>query len=189
MRQFYAEILDIRKFLFAKAQTAKGAKRLLRKKRERWLSRILRSASTADPEDGVIYATWCNQVDSYWPGLFHCYADPRIPNTNNDMERFIKEMKQLERFLSRNPNPAVRFLRNAATTALVVTRPELPGERFLASRTAADLRMAADVLLAQRKKFGAAQMVRRDVTKFAAHTVARWKEANQSADNASSPDT
>jgi len=55
-----------------------------------------------------ILGEWIKLTNSYWPGPFYCHVDTRIPHTNNEMERFIKELKTLERHISRTPNPAIR---------------------------------------------------------------------------------
>ncbi len=34
---------------------------------------------------------------SYWPGLFHCYAIPDLPRTNNDLEHLFGRYRHLER--------------------------------------------------------------------------------------------
>src|SRR5438093_1326838 len=34
---------------------------------------------------------------SYWPGLFHCYAVPDLPRTNNDLEHFFGSHRYHER--------------------------------------------------------------------------------------------
>lgn len=34
---------------------------------------------------------------SYWPGLFHCYAVPGLPRTNNDLEHFFGAARYHER--------------------------------------------------------------------------------------------
>lgn len=34
---------------------------------------------------------------SYWPGLFHCYAVPDLPRTNNDLEHLFGRSRHLER--------------------------------------------------------------------------------------------
>jgi len=34
---------------------------------------------------------------SYWPGLFHCYNDPDLPRTNNDLEQFFGSHRYHER--------------------------------------------------------------------------------------------
>lgn len=93
------------------------------------------------------------------------------------MERHIKEMKQWERVISRNPNPAVRFTRHAATNATVIAHPQLPGAEFLASRSTAELQAATKILKAQRRKQGVASLVRRDMDRFKTGIIARWKEA------------
>ena len=73
----------MKRILFDKRQTVKGAKRCLRKMHERWVERMMRPQPSGDNREWAILGTWCNQTKNYWPGLFHCYADPRIPGTNN----------------------------------------------------------------------------------------------------------
>jgi hypothetical protein len=34
---------------------------------------------------------------SYWPGLFHCYAVPALPRTNNDLEHYFGAVRRQER--------------------------------------------------------------------------------------------
>lgn len=36
-------------------------------------------------------------TDSYKPGLFHCYAMPDLPRTNNDLEHYFGTARYLER--------------------------------------------------------------------------------------------
>jgi hypothetical protein len=167
----------VKRILFDKRQTVKGAKRLLRKMRERWVERMMRPQGTGDDREWAILGAWCNQTDNYWPGLFHCYADPRIPGTNNSLELFIKQMKQMVRLISRNPNPATRVIGQAATNAIAVTHPELPGKEFLASRSAAVMQQAESSLKGRRRKLGAALRIRRDVDGFVKSVQERWKEA------------
>lgn len=167
----------MKRILFDKRQTVKGAKRLLGKIRERWVGRLMRHQSSGDDREWTILGAWCNQTDNYWPGLFHCYADPRIPGTNNSLELFIKEQKQFVRVLARNPRPATRFLRHAADNAIVLTRPKLPGKEFLARRSAVEMQQAEASLQAARRKLGAALRIRRDVDRFAMVVLERWKKA------------
>lgn len=167
----------MKRILFDKRQTVKGAKRCLRKMHERWVERMMRPQPSGDNREWAILGTWCNQTKNYWPGLFHCYADPRIPGTNNALEAFIKQMKQMVRLISRNPNPATRFIGSAAMNAIAVTHPELPGEDFLASRSASVMQQAEASLLGRRRKLGASLKVRRDVDGFAASVLERWKVA------------
>lgn len=137
----------------------------------------MRPQSNQDERGPTILAGWCNQTANYWPGLFHRYADPRIPGTNNTMERGIKETKQIIRVLARNPRPAVRFIRHGATIAMVTTRAELPGESFLASRSAEEWQSAEAALRAKRRRSGAALRARRNPEGFAHSVLERWKKA------------
>ena len=51
----------------------------------------------ADPELGA-WATHVYRVTyTYWSGLFHCYDDPRIPRTNNDLEQYFGRARHHER--------------------------------------------------------------------------------------------
>jgi len=34
---------------------------------------------------------------SYWPGLFHCYDEPNLPRTNNDLEQYFGSARRHER--------------------------------------------------------------------------------------------
>jgi len=177
VRRFYAEIYAVADVLFVKAKTTQGAKRLLREMREEWASQLTRVTSDADGRAWALLANWCNQTDNYWQGLFHCYADPRIPATNNDMEHLIKEMKQLERVLSRNPNPAIRFILHAATNALVTGRPSLPGADYLARCGADAMHQAETRLRADRKRRGVGWRAIRNFKDAKVSLLERWKLA------------
>jgi len=132
----------------------------MREMMRRW-EKKLRKLDHDDPGAGVL-AQWLKQTKSHWPGLFHCYADPRIPHTNNDGEQLILVVKNLIRRMANNPNPAVRVMRSGAVTAMFVGRTTLPGEEFIAS-CGPDVRAkAAEVINAQRKKIGVMQRSRRD---------------------------
>lgn len=166
----------MRHILFREQQTAKGAKRELLKLRDGW-ERRLRSPR-CDEQTRSILSAWCEQTDSYWPGLFHCYGNPHIPATNNGTEQLIKETKQLERLLSRSPKPAVRFIRHAATNAKVRGWPRLPGKEFLASRSIEQLRDAERQLRERRRQQGVQSRARRDIDGFAQEVLKRWKQSN-----------
>ena len=56
---------------------------------QRWQS------STGNLETAV--AHFLKVTRSYWPGLFHCYAIPGLPRTNNDLEHFFGRYRHLER--------------------------------------------------------------------------------------------
>lgn len=132
----------------------------MREMMRRW-EKKLRKLDSDDPGAGVL-AKWLKQTESHWPGLFHCYADPRIPHTNNDGEQLILVVKNLVRRLANNPNPAVRVMRSGAVTALFVGRTTLPGEDFIANCGPHTRAKAARLLNAQRKKIGVMQRSRRD---------------------------
>ena len=144
---------------------------------QRWVDRMMHPQGPGDEREWDVLGGWYSQTDNYWPGLFHCYADPRIPGTNNTMEQFINQQKQMFRVLARNPHPATRFIRHAADTAIVDTLPELPGKDFLARRSAAEMQQAEASLRASQRKLGAAQRIRRDVDGFARGVLERWKKA------------
>ena len=40
------------------------------------------------------YTSLADQIKRCWCGLFHTYGDSRIPRINNDMERFIRELRR-----------------------------------------------------------------------------------------------
>jgi hypothetical protein len=161
--------------LFSDGQTKKGAKRLLQKLYKTWENRILNPRCDDDIKAEPVLSKWCEQTDSYWPGLFHCYGDYRIPGTNNDIERFIKDMKQLERALSKNPNPAMRFILHAARNALLSTRPVLPDEHFLAAQSEETMREAARLLREQSRTMGIQQQVRRSPKRFGESLLKRLR--------------
>lgn len=178
LRRFYGDIWNVQKILFVKNQTKSGAKRQLGKLRKSWEKRLLNPKSRADigDEPEEMLSNWCNQTDSYWPGLFHTYGDFRIPGTSNDIERHIKEMKQLVRNLSRNPNPAQRFIRHAATNAIVSSHPSLPDAAELAIRSTEQIAAAKKQLADRRRSLSATQLARRNPKKYREAFVERWKQ-------------
>lgn len=152
--------------------------------KEKWASQLTQKATGLDEDSWTLLATWCNQTDNYWPGLFHCYADPRIQATNNDMERLIKKIKQLERVISKNPNPANRFILHAATNALVTGRPELPGAEFLARCDPAMILQTEACLRAQQKRRGVGWRALRNFEGAKEGLLEAWRLACAESDNA-----
>lgn len=148
----------------------------------KWLSDLNRHAASGDDNTWRILAKWYNQTDTYWPGLFHCYADPRIPATSNDIERLIKDMKQLERVLSRNPRPAARFILNAPTNSIVTSHPELPGAELLAQLGPDALRHAEAQLRRERKRRGVGWRAIRNFEAAKVSLKQRWDDACKEAD-------
>jgi len=55
----------------------------------RFLSFLERKATTSKK-----YAPLVKQIKKFWGGLFHTYDHDCIPRTNNDMERFIWELRK-----------------------------------------------------------------------------------------------
>lgn len=164
LRAFYGDIWQVKEILFAEGQTAKAAKRLLREMRRVWEKKVHGSATATCPDKAGtrVLTKWLKQTTSHWEGLFHCYSDPRIPHTNNEGEQLILVCKNLERRMANNPNPAVRFMRNGATTMLFVGRSTLPGEAFVAGCTAEIQASAATLLRSRCRKMGVIQRTRRD---------------------------
>ena len=150
--------------------------------KDKWASALKRAAIIDDEDAWIMLATWCEQTDNYWPGLFWCYSDPRIPATNNALEQLIKEMKQLERVLSRNPRPAIRFILHAATNALVTSRPQLPGADFLAQLGAEAIQKAEARLRSERKQRGVRWRAIRDFDGAKIRLLEHWEQACQEAD-------
>ena len=46
-------------------------------------------ASTSSETLTTMLSTFRKVTASYWPGLFHCYDDPALPRTNNDLEQYF----------------------------------------------------------------------------------------------------
>ncbi len=51
----------------------------------------------ADPSVAAWATHFYTVTRNYWPGLFHCYDDPAIPRTNNDLEQYFGTARHLER--------------------------------------------------------------------------------------------
>ena len=149
-----------------------------RELRKSWECRLRNPQCDADITSEKMLKDWCKQTDSYWPGLFHCYGDSRIPRTNNEMERFIKEMKQLERKLSRNPHPELRFILHAAINALLAHLPSLPDETFLVSLSEQEWKTPEQRLTKQRRKLGLSHLIRRKPERFAELILEKLKQSS-----------
>ena len=63
-------------------------------------------------------------TDSYWPGLFHCYAVPDLPRTNNDLEQFFGAARYHERRTTgrKTASPALVVRGSVRVIAAVATR-------------------------------------------------------------------
>jgi hypothetical protein len=127
---------------------------------------------------------WCKITKSYWPGLFYCYSDHRIPQTNNELERLIKDLKRLERYLSKSPNPGKRFVRNAPINAHFINRRTLPGEEFLAKLNHGAIAAAKAALRVAGTKTGVLRGARRHYSRLLREIVALWGAADSQDDQA-----
>jgi hypothetical protein len=45
----------------------------------------------------TMLTTFRKVTTSYWPGLFHCYDEPDLPRTNNDLEQYFGSARRYER--------------------------------------------------------------------------------------------
>jgi hypothetical protein len=45
----------------------------------------------------TMFTTFGKVTASYWPGLFHCYDEPNLPRTNNDLEQYFGSARRHER--------------------------------------------------------------------------------------------
>lgn len=74
---------------------------------------------TSDPEDQVV-ADHINRIfRSFWWGLFACYDVAGLPRTNNELERFIRQIKRGQRRVSGRKNVQDFIIRYGAYAALV----------------------------------------------------------------------
>lgn len=72
-----------------------------------------------DPEDQVV-ADHINRIfRSFWWGLFACYDVAGLPRTNNELERFIRQIKMGQRRVSGRKNVQDFIIRYGAYAALV----------------------------------------------------------------------
>lgn len=119
----------------------------------------------------------CRLTDEQWDGLFHCYANPRIPNTNNWMEQLIAKLKTQERDMAKNPKPGARFIRNGPIIAIFVHQRSLPGEDFLGSVPPEEFtRIRMETREASRQA-GVAKLARSDLPKLMGRIKAQWNNS------------
>ena len=79
----------------------------------------LTSHLVTDPEDQMV-ADHINRIfRSFWWGLFACYDVTGLPRTNNELERFIRQIKMGQRRVSGRKNVQDFIIRYGAYAALV----------------------------------------------------------------------
>ena len=179
LRLYYPDILELGRILFADGQTSSKAKKLLGKLTEKWKTELADLQEDKDePETEELLKGWLKQAASYAPGLFHCYANPYLPGTNNDMEKFIGDLKKLEQFLANNSRPASRFVKNAPIHAIVFNRKQLPGLEFINSRRREDIKRAKAYLETRRKRASIAYRARRDFSGTVKSIREQWEAAS-----------
>lgn len=185
LRTLYDDVRQVGHILFQEGQTAKGAKRLLRKMRENWEGQLKRLQRSPNELAESVLTAWCGTTETYWPGLFHCYSNPYIPGTNNSTEQRIKDIKTFERVLAKNPKPAIRFLRHAAINALFIGRDgDLPGEDFIANTSREDIAAAKNTLRGGQGRWAVMRKARLQRTKLLGQLQERWKQAEHYEDYA-----
>ncbi len=77
----------------------------------------------ADPSVAAWATHFYTVTRNYWPGLFHCYDDPAIPRTNNDLEQYFGVARQQERRATghKRPTSAVAVRGTVRVVAAVAT--------------------------------------------------------------------
>jgi len=138
----------------------------------------LTTRNTHDPEDQLV-AAHINQVfRSFWWGLFTCYDVEGLPRTNNEWERFIRQIKMAYRRVSRRKNAHDFIIRYGAYATLVdpaesldellARMDEVDQEAFLTERKRLNLTLLDE---AQIHRF------RYHRTEFLAELETRWEAA------------
>ena len=145
----------------ADAATVEGAVRTM-------LADVLTYQS--DPALGAWATHFYKVTRNYWPGLFHCYDDPTIPRTNNDLEQYFGVARHHERRATGQKRPtaavvvrgSVRVVAAVATQVAPWSAPELRPTDVAAWRR---LRAALEARQEQRR---AARRFRRDPAAYLA---------------------
>lgn len=79
----------------------------------------LTTRSTHDAEDQQVAEHIHQSFSSFWWGLFTCYDVPGLPRTNNELERFIRQIRMGHRRVSGRKNVHDFIIRYGAYAALV----------------------------------------------------------------------
>lgn len=175
LRAYYSDIWALGEILFSHGQSNRERKRLLRELRQSWATRLSCAGDSPDPIATLFFSEARRLTDDQWEGLFHCYGNPRIPQTNNGTEQLIAQLKSLERLLARNPSPGSRFIRSAPITAAFVNRETLPGESFIASRSPEEIALVRRNRKAAAHKASVARQARHNLPQLIERLKARWK--------------
>jgi hypothetical protein len=126
-----------------------------------------------------LLAPWATHVykvtRNYWPGLFHCYDDPTIPRTNNELEQYFGAARHHERRATgqKSPTSAV-VVRGAVRVVAAVATHGAPwrAQDLRPSDVTAWRRVRAD-LEARHERRRASRRFRRDPAAYLAALEAR----------------
>lgn len=138
----------------------------------------LTTRNTHDAEDQQV-ADHINQIfRSFWWGLFTCYDVEGLPRTNNELERFIRQIKMGHRRVSGRKNVHDFIIRYGACAALVdpneslddllARMDEVDQEEFLKERKRLNLTLLDEVKI-HRFRYHRAD--------YLAELEARWEAA------------
>ncbi len=134
--------------------------------------------STHDAEDQRV-ADHIHQIfRSFWWGLFTCYDVDGLPRTNNELERFIRQIRMGYRRVSGRKNVHDFIIRYGAYAALIdpaesleellARMEEVDQDEFLKERKRLDLTLLEEVKI---------HRFRYHREEFLAELEARWKAA------------
>lgn len=147
------------------------------------LDLMTRLAASLDETDQIV-ANHINQVSrSFWWGLFTCYDVQGLPRTNNELERFMRQVKMGHRRVSGRKNVHDFLIRYGAYVALIdyaesetellARLEQVDQEAFLKERQWLDL------TLLQEAKFHRFRFHRSD---YLTELESRWESAAQQAE-------
>ena len=134
--------------------------------------------NTLDLEDQRV-VEHINQIfRSFWWGLFTCYAVEGLPRTNNELERFIRQIRMGNRRVSGRKNVHDFILRYGAYAALIDPAESL--EELLARMDEAD----QEEFLNERKRLNLSLLDEAKIHRFRHHRAdylaeleTRWEAA------------
>jgi len=138
----------------------------------------LTTHQATDPEDQVVAAHINRIFRSFWWGLFASYDVTGLPRTNNELERFIRQIKMSQRRVSGRKNVQDFIIRYGAYAALVDEAESL--DELLARLEQVDQaeflkeRQQLNLTLLQEAKVHRFRFHRAD---FLADLEARWEAA------------
>jgi len=138
----------------------------------------LMTRSTHDAEDQQV-AEHVNQIfRSFWWGLFICYDVEGLPLTNNELERFIRQIKMGQRRVSGRKNVHDFIIRYGAYAALIDPAESL--DELLARLDEVN----QDEFLKERKRLNMTLLEETNIYRFRHHRTdylaeleSRWKAA------------